>query len=99
MSAAGVALSASAAETAAPPRSASAERESTAFAGLLPEGGRFVPFADMAGVTTQPGRRKAWTIDLRAGGTLTLRPALDADELQGGWAAWDEAVAFLAGTR
>ncbi|WP_430783058.1 M48 family metalloprotease [Actinoplanes sp. G11-F43] len=67
--------------------------------GVLPRGGRFVSFADVAGVTTLPGLRKGWAIGLRDGGELTLRPALDADELPGGWAAWDEAVAFLAGTR
>lgn len=60
---------------------------------------RFVPFADVAGVTVLPGRRKGWVIGLRDGGNLSLRPALDADELPGGWAAWDEAVTFLAGTR
>ncbi|GAA0450070.1 hypothetical protein Aca07nite_43780 [Actinoplanes capillaceus] len=60
---------------------------------------RFVPFADVAGVTVLPGRRKGWVLGLRDGGNLSLRPALDADELPGGWAAWDEAVTFLAGTR
>ncbi|SDT68848.1 M48 family metallopeptidase [Actinoplanes derwentensis] len=65
----------------------------------LPGGGRFVPFGDVAGVTTLPGMRKGWVLGLRGGGNLTLRPALDADELPGGWAAWEEAVTFLAGTR
>ncbi len=65
----------------------------------FPGGGRFVPFADVAGVTTMPGRRKGWTFGMRAGGELSLRSALDTDELPGGWAAWDEAVTFLAGTR
>ncbi|MBW6432259.1 M48 family metallopeptidase [Actinoplanes hulinensis] len=60
---------------------------------------RFVPFADVAGVTVLPGRRKGWVLGLRDGGNLSLRPALDADELPGGWAAWEEAVTFLAGTR
>ncbi|GIF40900.1 M48 family metalloprotease [Actinoplanes xinjiangensis] len=64
-----------------------------------PHGGRFVPFADVAGVTTVPGRRKGWTLGMRAGGELSLRSAFDTDELPGGWAAWDEAVTFLAGTR
>ncbi|GGN67832.1 hypothetical protein GCM10010112_31640 [Actinoplanes lobatus] len=63
------------------------------------EARRFVPFADVAGVTVLPGRRKGWVLGLRDGGNLSLRPALDADELPGGWAAWDEAVIFLAGTR
>lgn len=65
----------------------------------LPGGGRFVPFGDVAGVTTLPGMRKGWVLGLRGGGNLTLRPALDADELPGGWAAWEETVTFLAGTR
>ncbi|MEU4624530.1 M48 family metalloprotease [Actinoplanes sp. NPDC023801] len=65
----------------------------------LPGGGRFVPFADIAGVTTTAGRRKGWTLDMRDGPDLTLRSALDTDELPGGWSAWDEAVTFLAGTR
>ncbi|MEV0895804.1 M48 family metalloprotease [Actinoplanes sp. NPDC049802] len=60
---------------------------------------RFVPFADVAGVTVLPGRRKGWMLGLRDGGGLTLKPSLDADELPGGWAAWDEAVTFLARTR
>ncbi|MFI1989877.1 M48 family metalloprotease [Actinoplanes sp. NPDC020271] len=63
------------------------------------DGRRFVPFADVAAVTTLPGRRRGWVIGLRDGGTLTLRPSLDTDELPGGWAAWEEAVTFLAGTR
>jgi Zn-dependent protease with chaperone function len=65
----------------------------------LPGGGRFVPFASVAGVTTTTGRRRSWTLDMRDGPDLTLRSALDTDELPGGWSAWDEAVAFLAGTR
>lgn len=65
----------------------------------MPGGGRFVPFGDVAGVTTLPGMRKGWVLGLRNGGNLTLRPALDADELPGGWAAWEETVTFLAGTR
>jgi Zn-dependent protease with chaperone function len=65
----------------------------------LPDGGRFVPFASIAGVTMTAGRRKSWTLDMRDGPDLTLRPALDTDELPGGWSAWDEAVTFLSGTR
>ncbi|GAA1603834.1 M48 family metallopeptidase [Actinoplanes couchii] len=68
-------------------------------ASVLPGGGRFVPFGDVSGVTALPGMRKGWVLGLRGGGNLTLRPALDADELPGGWAAWDETVNFLAGTR
>ncbi|MDI6101955.1 M48 family metallopeptidase [Actinoplanes sp. NEAU-A12] len=67
--------------------------------GVSPDGGRFVPFVDVAGLTTLPGRRKGWVIGMRGGAELTLKPALDTDELPGGWAAWDEAVTFLAGTR
>ena len=66
---------------------------------VLPEGGRFVPFADVAGLTTLPGRRKGWVLSMRDGRELTLKPALDSDELPGGWTAWDEAVTFLARTR
>ncbi|MBB2948023.1 hypothetical protein FB565_007794 [Actinoplanes lutulentus] len=62
-------------------------------------GERFLPYADVTGVTTLPGRRKGWTIGLRDSDAVTLRPALDADELPGGWKAWDEAVTFLTGTR
>ncbi|MEV6345137.1 M48 family metalloprotease [Actinoplanes sp. NPDC051851] len=62
-------------------------------------GHRFVPFVDVATVTSLPGRRKSWVIGLRDGASLTVRTSLEADELPGGWAAWDEAVAFLAGTR
>ncbi|GAA2859561.1 hypothetical protein Acy02nite_23680 [Actinoplanes cyaneus] len=63
------------------------------------DGRRFVPFVDVAAVTTLPGRRRGWVIGLRDGGTLTLRPSLDTDELPGGWAAWEDAVTFLTGTR
>ncbi|WP_436522999.1 M48 family metalloprotease [Actinoplanes sp. HUAS TT8] len=63
------------------------------------DGRRFVPFVDVAAVTTLPGRRRGWVIGLRDGGSLTLRSSLDTDELPGGWAAWEEAVTFLAGTR
>jgi hypothetical protein len=65
----------------------------------LPGGGRFVPFADVAGVTTTAGRRRSWTFDMRDGPDLTLRSVLGTDELPGGWSAWDEAVTFLTGTR
>lgn len=82
--------------------SARGAQPSTVGAGVtvpLPAGGRFLPFADVAGVTAMPGRRKGWLIGLRGGGELALRPALDADELPGGWEAWERAVNFLAGTR
>ncbi|WP_433828729.1 M48 family metallopeptidase [Actinoplanes sp. CA-015351] len=66
---------------------------------LNPVGERFLSYADVTGVTTLPGRRKGWTIDLRDNTTVNFRQALDADELPGGWKAWDDAVTFLTGTR
>jgi hypothetical protein len=60
-------------------------------------GSRFVPYAEVAGATRT--RRKSWDLSLRDGGTLSVRTALDSDELPGGWAALDDAVAFLARTR
>jgi hypothetical protein len=36
---------------------------------------------------------KAWDLSLRDGGTLSLRAALDSDELPGGWAALDNLAA------
>jgi Zn-dependent protease with chaperone function len=62
-------------------------------------GSRFVPYADVAGATRTRRTLKSWDLSLRDGGTLTLRTALDSDELPGGWAALDEAMAFLARTR
>jgi Zn-dependent protease with chaperone function len=62
-------------------------------------GSRFVPYADVAGATRTRRTLKGWDLSLRDGGTLTLRTALDSDELPGGWAALDEAMAFLARTR
>ncbi|WP_433725647.1 M48 family metalloprotease [Actinoplanes sp. CA-051413] len=60
-------------------------------------GSRFVPFAEVAGATRT--RRRSWDLSLRDGGTLSVRTALDSDELPGGWAALDDAVAFLSRTR
>ena len=60
-------------------------------------GSRFVPYAEVAAATRT--RRKSWDLSLRNGGTLSVRTALDSDELPGGWAALDDAVAFLARTR
>ncbi|MBB4766098.1 M48 family metalloprotease [Amorphoplanes digitatis] len=60
-------------------------------------GSRFVPYAEVAGATR--ARRRSWDLSLRDGGTLRLRTALDSDELPGGWAALDDAVAFLSRTR
>jgi hypothetical protein len=62
-------------------------------------GSRFVPYADLAGATQTRRTPKSWDLSLRNGGTLTLRTALDSDELPGGWAALEHAVAFLARTR
>ncbi|BBH66404.1 hypothetical protein ACTI_30890 [Actinoplanes sp. OR16] len=61
--------------------------------------GRFLPFADVTAVTALPGRRKGWVVGVRGGDDVTLRPALDTDELPGGWKAWDEVVTYLTGTR
>ncbi|MEU7906710.1 M48 family metalloprotease [Actinoplanes sp. NPDC049118] len=60
-------------------------------------GSRFVPYAEVAGATRT--KRRSWDLSLRDGGTLRLRTALDSDELSGGWAALDDAVAFLSRTR
>ena len=62
-------------------------------------GSRFVPYADLAGAAQTRRAPKSWDLSLRDGGTLTLRTALDSDELPGGWAALDDAIAFLARTR
>jgi Zn-dependent protease with chaperone function len=62
-------------------------------------GSRFVPYADVAGATRIRRATKSWDLNLRDGGTLTVRTALDSDELPGGWAALDEAIAFVARTR
>ena len=67
------------------------QREETA------PGSRFVPFAEIAGATRT--RRRSWDLSLRSGGTVSVRAALDSDELPGGWAALDDAVAFLSRTR
>ncbi|GIF00283.1 M48 family metallopeptidase [Paractinoplanes rishiriensis] len=60
---------------------------------------RFVPFADVAGASVSRNGRRAWEMNLRDGATLSVRTALDSDELPGGWTALDDAVAFLANTR
>lgn len=59
----------------------------------------FVPFADVAHASAASNGRRVWEIVLRGGRTVSLRTGLDSDELPGGWAALDDAVAFLAGTR
>lgn len=62
-------------------------------------GSRFVPYAEVAGATQTRRAPKAWDLSLRDGNTMTMRTALDSDELPGGWAALEDAVAFLARTR
>ena len=62
-------------------------------------GSRFVPYADVARLTQTRRTPKSWDLSLRDGGTLSLRTALDSDELPGGWAALENAVAFLTRTR
>jgi hypothetical protein len=59
-------------------------------------GSRFVPYADLTGAAQTRRTPKSWDLNLRSGGRLTVRTALDSDELPGGWAALDHAVAFLA---
>ncbi|MFI5936873.1 M48 family metalloprotease [Actinoplanes sp. NPDC051494] len=58
---------------------------------------RFVAYADVVNATQL--KRRSWALDLRDGGTVSVRTALDSDELPGGWAALDNAVEFLARTR
>jgi Zn-dependent protease with chaperone function len=60
-------------------------------------GSRFVPFAEVAGASRT--KRRSWDLNLRDGGTMSVRTALDSDELPGGWAALDDAVSFLSRTR
>ncbi|MEV6493551.1 peptidase, partial [Actinoplanes sp. NPDC051633] len=62
-------------------------------------GTRFVAYAEVSDATQTRRTPKAWDLRLRDGGTLSVRAALDSDELPGGWAALDNAVAFLARTR
>jgi hypothetical protein len=60
---------------------------------------RFVPFADVAGASASRNGRRSWEMNLRDGGRLSVRTALDSDELPGGWTALDDAVSFLTSTR
>ena len=60
-------------------------------------GSRFLPFAEIVVATRT--RRRSWDLSLRDGGTMSLRTGLDSDELPGGWAALDDAVAFLSRSR
>jgi hypothetical protein len=81
----------SAASTPAEPAAPDGPQEKAGF--------RFVAFADVARASVTANGRRAWEIALRDGRTVSLRTALDSDELPGGWSALDDAVAFLAGTR
>ncbi len=83
----------------------SAKRRLAQFAAVHPTqrdqtaaGSRFLPYADLTGAAQTRRTPKSWDLNLRSGGTLTLRTALDSDELPGGWAALDHAVAFLSRT-
>ncbi|WP_051167356.1 M48 family metallopeptidase [Actinoplanes sp. N902-109] len=58
---------------------------------------RFVAYADV--VTATQAKRRSWVLTMRDGSTLSVRAALDSDELPGGWSAFDEAVEFLTRTR
>jgi hypothetical protein len=87
-------------------RNGSAKRRLAQFAADVPRqrdaaapGSRFVPYAEVARLTQTRRTPKSWDLSLRDGGTLSVRTALDSDELPGGWAALDDAVAFLARTR
>jgi hypothetical protein len=64
-----------------------------------PAQSRFVPFADVASASATRNGRRSWEMSLRDGGTLSVRTALDSDELPGGWTALDDAVAFVTSTR
>ncbi|GGL02278.1 peptidase [Mangrovihabitans endophyticus] len=61
--------------------------------------GRFVPYAEISGAIQRRRTRRAWDLRLRDGGALSVRTALDSDELPGGWRALDDALAFLARPR
>jgi hypothetical protein len=75
-----------------------AENTAPARSGLQPNS-RFVPFADVAGASSARNGRRSWEMSLRDGGILSVRTALDSDELPGGWEALDEVVVFLSSTR
>jgi hypothetical protein len=82
------------------PSAAAAPGEATPIDGPQEKAAfRFVAFADVARASAAANGRRAWEIALRDGRTVSLRTALDSDELPGGWTALDDAVAFLAGTR
>ena len=62
-------------------------------------GTRFVPYAEVTGAAQTRRAPKAWQFELRDGGMLQVRAGRDSDELTGGWAALQDAVAFLAAGR
>lgn len=62
-------------------------------------GSRFVAYEDISGAAQTRRTPRCWELGLHDGGTLTVRTALGSDELPGGWAALDDAVAFLAAPR
>jgi hypothetical protein len=70
-----------------------------AAAPALRPNSRFVPFSDVAGASAARNGRRSWEMNLRDGGTLSVRSALDSDELPGGWEALEEVVEFLSSTR
>ncbi|GIF18946.1 Zn-dependent protease with chaperone function [Actinoplanes tereljensis] len=62
-------------------------------------GSRFVPFTELAGASANRNGRRSWAMNLRDGGSINVRTALDSDELPGGWTALDDAVAYLTSPR
>jgi hypothetical protein len=64
-----------------------------------PAAARLLSYSDVTRAAVMQGRRRQWELTLAGGTVLNLRTTLDSDELQGGWAALDEAVAFLTRTR
>jgi hypothetical protein len=62
-------------------------------------GSRFVPYEDVVGATQTRRTPRTWELSLRGGGSVTVRTSLDSDELPGGWAALDDALAFLSTRR
>ncbi len=62
-------------------------------------GSRFVPYAGMVAAAQVRRAPKAWRFEIRDGALLQVRAGLDSDELAGGWAALQDAVAFLSGAR
>jgi hypothetical protein len=80
-------------------RAARPESDQAAAMPAGPGASRFVPFTDVAGASVSRNGRRSWEMNLRDGGTLSVRTALDSDELPGGWTALDDAVSFLTSTR